>query len=290
MFVAHLIGIVAILSPLQQFDTTLAVPAGARIEIENLAGDVIVRTWDRNAVRVTASGGGAPRTAVRLAGAVLRVETDARRDARRPVDYALTIPATAALRVTGPFNDVSVDGAGGDVSVETVRGDVSVRGGNGAISLSSVQGSITLERARGRIRVSAVNDDIRVSDTTGDIVAEGVNGSIVLQGIESNSVEASTVNGSLSYDGTIRDGGRYRLTTHNGRIALGVPDRTNATFSVATFNGEIDSALPLSITQVRRGERFTFTLGSGSARVDLESFNGTIQLRRPGGARNQEDR
>ena len=34
----------------------------------------------------------------------------------------------------------------------------------------------------------------------------------------------------------------------------------------------------------RRGKRFDFTLGSGGAAIDLESFQGTIRLVRPGRA------
>ena len=32
----------------------------------------------------------------------------------------------------------------------------------------------------------------------------------------------------------------------------------------------------------RKGKRFSFTLGGGSAQVSLESFQGTVQLVRPG--------
>ena len=32
----------------------------------------------------------------------------------------------------------------------------------------------------------------------------------------------------------------------------------------------------------RHGKRFDFTIGNGSARVELESFSGTIRLTRPG--------
>lgn len=291
MLLTYLIGAAALLAPLQQqqLDTTVQVSSGTRVEIENLAGEVVVRTWDRSAVRVVASGNGASGSAVRLTGAVLRIESDARRIGTRSVDYQITMPASAGLRVSGPYNDVRIEGAGGDVAVETVRGNVSVRGGNGEITLRTVQGSIDLEQARGRLRVGSVNERIRISNSSGEITAETVNGAITLQGIESASVEASTVNGSLAYDGTLRDGGRYAFATHNGSITLGVPEQANATVSVTSFDGQIDSEIPIAISEVRRGRRFTFSLGTGSARVDLESFNGTIRLRRPGGASTREE-
>jgi hypothetical protein len=266
-------------------DTTFAIAAGARVEIENYAGDVIVRTWDRNEVRVVASRSDPNRVQIRTTDAVARIESGGPRGASRIVDYEVTIPATAALRVSGPFANVSIDGAGADLTVETVRGDVRVRGGNGQISLRSVEGLVSLTDARGRISLYSVNDDIRGTRLDGVITAEAISGDVVLAGITSSAVSASTLNGLLRYEGTIQDQGRYALTTHNGNLTIVIPESTNAAVSVATFNGSIDSDLPVSITEVRRGQRFTFTIGNGSARIELESFNGTVYLKRPGGAR-----
>ncbi len=50
--------------------------------------------------------------------------------------------------------------------------------------------------------------------------------------------------------------------------------------SVSTYDGDFEADFPVSVTTTKR--RFTFTLGSGSARVELESFDGNIHLRRPG--------
>jgi DUF4097 and DUF4098 domain-containing protein YvlB len=266
-------------------DTTFTIAAGARIEIENYAGDVVVRTWNRNAVRVVASRPDRDRVRVRTTNAVVRIESDLKRGPSRTIDYEVTIPAAAALRVSGPYADVSIDGVGGDITVETVQGDVRVRGGNGQISLRSVQGSVSLEQARGRISLSAVNDDIRGTQLEGEISAETINGNITLAGIRSGSVSASTLNGTLSYEGTIRDQGRYALTTHNGDLVLTLPGDANAAISIVTFSGKVESALPITLTETRQGRRFQFTIGNGSARIELESFNGTVHLKRPGAAR-----
>jgi hypothetical protein len=56
-----------------------------------------------------------------------------------------------------------------------------------------------------------------------------------------------------------------------------VPEKANVAVSVATFGGEFGSTFPVKITQSRK-KRFAFTLGTGSARLDLESFQGTIRL------------
>ena len=68
-------------------------------------------------------------------------------------------------------------------------------------------------------------------------------------------------------------------------MTLRVSDRISATVSVSTFSGEFESDFPVQLTGTKK-RRFTFTLGGGSARVDLESFDGTTALRRAGGPTN----
>ena len=54
-FIALLVAIVPLTACAQQTDTTIAVQPNARIQIQNFAGSVRVRAWDRNAVRIVAS-------------------------------------------------------------------------------------------------------------------------------------------------------------------------------------------------------------------------------------------
>ena len=122
-----------------------------------------------------------------------------------------------------------------------------------------------------------------MSDVVGDITAESVDGDIELDNVESSNIDLTTVDGGVRYDGTIKDGGHYSLSTHDGDVELGVPAGTNATVSISTFDGDFEADFPVSVTSTTK-RRFTFTLGSGSARVELESFDGDIHLRRPGQA------
>ncbi len=138
-----------------------------------------------------------------------------------------------------------------------------------------------LQNAKGHIDVYSVSEGLTLENVSGDISAETVSGDISLEGIESASVEVSTVSGDVTYEGSIKDGAHYRFATHNGDVTVGIPDRTNVTVSVATFNGDFDSSFPVSVTNTTK-HRFNFTLGSGSGRLELETFNGDIRLRRPG--------
>jgi DUF4097 and DUF4098 domain-containing protein YvlB len=126
-----------------------------------------------------------------------------------------------------------------------------------------------------------VNEAIKATDVSGDISAETVNGDITLLQIESANTEANTVNGDVTYDGTIKDGGRYRFSTHDGSLRVSVPAKANVSVSVSTFNGDFRACFPVQLTGKTR-HRFNFTIGSGSARLEVESFDGDIKLCRPG--------
>ena len=269
----------------QPTDTTVTVSPNARIQIQNFAGTIAVRTWDRSAVRVVTSR--MDRDEVRITGreSAVSIATVARTGAPAPVDYQITVPSGASLDIGGTYTEITIDGARGPVSASTVQGGVALRGGDGVISLKSVEGVVSIRDARGRIEANGVNRGIILSHVTGDIVAETVNGSITLDGIESSNVEAVTVNGRVTYEGAIQDRGRYRFATHNGTIIVSIPEQANATIAAVTYEGNFSSrfTVPVAATSgsgVQR--RATFALGNGSARIEAESFQGSILLARPG--------
>ena len=265
----------------QQTDTTIPVRAGARLEVNNFGGDITVKTWTKNAVRIAADHSSRDRITIEATDQVVRVKSEGRRGPSRVVEYDITVPASMALALSGVYTDISVDGAQGEITAETVEGAVKVSGGVGTVSLKSVQGEVTLEKARGRIDLSSVNESITGTDLAGDIAVETVNGDVTLTQIESANTEANTINGDITYDGTIKDGGRYRFSTHDGDLQVSVPEKASVSVSVSTFNGDFTPCFPVQLTGKTK-HRFSFTIGSGSARLELESFGGDIKLCRPG--------
>jgi len=261
-------------------DTTFTVQRGQRLELSTHSGDIVVHTWARNAVRVQASGEQRSRILVDQTGGVVSIHSSGGRGPDN-MDYDLTIPAWMGVRLSGVTSTIRIEGIQGTVSAETVEGDVTVSGGSGLVSLRSVQGDVALSGASGKIDVNSVNSDVAVHDVTGELQAVTVNGDVNLTRIQSDNVEANTVNGEITYDGTIRPSGRYRLSTHAGDLSVAIPEGTGALVSISSFQGDFESAFPVTITE-RHGKRFEFTLGNGSARVELESFSGTIRLVRPG--------
>jgi hypothetical protein len=290
------------LAPQEKTDTVIQVDRNARLELENFAGSVQVRTWDRPEVKISAEHSSRERVEIRNSMLRLHIETTqdvgddrdtrrlrARRGSQsRIADYVLTVPATMAVSISGPYNDVDIDGSRGEINVETVQGEVKVRGGSGNVSLESVQGTVVLEGARGRVNVHSVSEGVEVRDVIGDVTAETVSGDIKLVKVQAEHVEATTVSGDIGFDGVIRDNGSYSFTTHSGDVTLTIPETSNATVSVSTFSGDFQAGFPVLLNDTRkRGKRFTFAIGKGGGRIEAESFSGDIEILKPGSSSNR---
>ena len=266
-----------------QTDRTVPVAKGTRLSVSNDAGEVVLRTWDRDSLRVQASHSARVTVDIQTTGNIVTVRSRASGGPAGGVDYEITAPAWLPVKVSGQFLYIGIEGAQNEVSAETVRGDIVVKGGSGFVTAKSIDGEVIVEDAKGRINVSSVNEGIRITGAIGEVTADSTNGDIMLTKVDAKSLDVTSVNGDVRYEGTIGSGGQYRFSTHNGDITMVLPETTNATFTVRTYSGDFSSNLPTKVVgEVRRGRRATYILGNGGAEVELESFGGTIRLRRPG--------
>lgn len=268
-------------------EQTVDVAKGTRLVLSNNAGEVVVRSWDRDQVRIQASHGSRETISADTTDMTLRIRTQRTGRARGGaslVDYQITVPRWMPVNLSGTYLDATIEGTTAEVTVETVHGNARVTGGNGAVSLRSVEGEISIDKASGRVQATTVNEGIRITNVSGEITAETTNGDIFIDNATTANLEAFTVNGEVTFNGTIRDNGAYRLGTHNGDIRVGLGGANNATVFVRTFQGDFAADFPVQLPEgqnARSGsKRFNFTLGSGSARIELQSFGGDIVLAR----------
>ena len=270
----------AALAGAEDFDRTVRVAAGTRLDVRLYGGTVAIRGWDRDLVRVRATHFRTDTIEVRPAGGVIGVRARARLGTPHAIDFDIDVPAWMEVAIAGTYLDISVAGTRASVRAETVRGDVKVNGGVGTITLKSIEGEVVLEGGQGRADLVAVNNGLRVTGWKGDLLAQTVNGGVTLQGVQSTSVDVGTVGGDVSWDGTMVDQGRYQFATHSGDIDVMLPERDNAAVSVRAFEGRFRSTFPVKAPDARAlRRRFSFVLGTGAARLDLETFAGTISLR-----------
>ena len=278
-------------------DQTVDVTKGTRLVLSNNAGEVVVRSWEQDKVRIQATHGARETISAETTDMTLRIRTQRTSGARGPgglVDYQITVPRWMPVNLSGTYLDATIEGTTAEVTVETVHGNARVSGGSGAVSLRSVEGVITVDKASGRVQATTVNERIRITNVSGEITAETTNGDIFIDNAQTSNLEAFTVNGEVTFNGTIRDNGAYRLGTHNGDIRVGLGGASNATIFVRTFQGDFAADFPVQLPEGQNprsgSKRFNFTLGSGSARIELQSFGGDIVLARKAITSREEER
>src|SRR5256712_10619871 len=237
----------------------------ARLEVNNFGGSIAVTTWAKSAVRVQAEHSSRDRVQVSGSEAVVSVKSTGKYGPSQVIDYTITVPAAMALALSGVYTDLTVEGSQGEITAETVQGEVKVTGGSGFVSLRSVTGEVALAKERGRITLNTVNEGITLRDVSGDVAAETVNGDVRLERIESGNVEANTVNGAISYEGTIKESGRFPFATHDGVLDIAIPENASVAASGSPPAADFEACFPPT-PPGKTTNRLTFTRRSGGAR------------------------
>ena len=276
----NILGMMTALSISTAQDTTFAVSRNARLSLSNFSGEMTVQVWNRDEVRIeTDSDSDRGRITVHQSGSAVRVKPRGRYE-HHDMSFQITVPRWLPLELSGTETEILVEGSEASVTATTMDGDVTIRGGRGLVTATSIEGDVMVEGAEARITATSVDGDVEVIDADGDISVQSVDGSIDLRGITATAIKATTVDGDIQFEGPIRSGGQYAFSTHDGDVTIAIGRDVNATFTVSTFAGEFESDFPITIQGATQRERFSFTLGDGSAQVRLEAFDGTIRLKR----------
>ena len=257
------------------FDQTVNVTRGTRLSVNNQAGEVVMRTWDRDAVKVTARHNMRARPNIRTGENTVSVSGGG----MGAIDFDITVPSWMPVKVSGHYNYIELNGMGAEVTAENVRGDIEIKGGRGFITAKSIEGTIRISGTQGKVSVVAINEGLVIENASGEIAIDSTNGDVTLTNVRATAAEISTVNGNIRYTGTIADNGRYAFVTHNGEVRIGLQPNPNATFYIRSYGGGFSQSLGLKAQgETRSGRRNTFVGGNGSAQVEIESFQGNVRL------------
>ena len=305
MISASVIAVVAA-GLFQQTDTTFSVDPSARLDLNNFGGNITVRTWAQNQVRVQAHHSSRDSIVVDRVDGTVRIrsaswtgrwrgfdididfdpnvragEIESRISRRRApgiIDYEITVPASMALSLGGPYTHVTVEGTEGEVSVAVNEGDVDIRGGRGLVVVRSIEGNVRIENVQATTRVIAIDGEVEATNVRGTLEIETTDGDITMMDVQSTSVSAISVDGDILFVGTVEPQGLYLFSTHEGEVGVAIPETASVRITVATFGGHFESNFPLSVPERIRGRRLNFTLGAGSAQMEIEAFDGDITL------------
>ncbi len=148
------------------------------------------------------------------------VETDGGRGTG--ADYALRVPAGAA---------VEVESEAGEVEVSRLSGDVTVYAGAGDVKVREVSGDVNVEAPQGDVDVGGVNTE------TGGVELEVGAGDLTLTDMVVGTLEANIEVGDVTLSGRFSGGGRVSVET--GDILARLPSEDTRDLTLETSVGEI---------------------------------------------------
>ena len=180
--------------------------------------------------------------------------------------------------------EIEIDAAHDFLRIETRHPD----GGNGWFHWGdrnnrsgSVSSDLTVPVNAQLDAVETVNGDIKVIGVKGSVNSETVNGRISLEGLEGDA-RLDTVNGSIDarFD-VLGTGQRVSADAVNGRIVLRLPENASAQIHVETLNGGIDADdFGLKPEKGYVGRDLDGRLGDGEARINVDTVNGSVTIKR----------
>jgi DUF4097 and DUF4098 domain-containing protein YvlB len=234
-----------------EINETRPLDAGGTLELDIVAGSVRISGWDRTEVRITGSID--PQYVelnIDTSDDSVSIEVDPIRNSgkqqRLLAELEISVPRSATLELESISAGFDIDGFDGEVDVETVSGAVTVSGGPREVAVSTISGAIEVK-------------------TGGDL----------------RNGEFESVSGRQVLSGGLAADGRFSFETVSGDIELRLPAGTAARFDVETFSGSVRNDFGPDAEKTSAylpSLELRFAIGSGGARVSIESMNGDIRL------------
>jgi DUF4097 and DUF4098 domain-containing protein YvlB len=249
VFSSLLIGTLAFAETKEEPTRTLTLQAGGYLSLENINGDVTIEGWKKNEVSISAVKRGKSKDLDRI-----KIEVDVDKYEGKDWIHIETEYLASDSGLLGFLKN-----AGGGIVDYTIKAPADA----------------TLED------VELVNGNLKVTGITGYLSLGTVNGSINATGIAGNAW-IETVNGNLdlSFD-KMGEGQSVDLDSVNGAIALRIPAKASAHVEAETLNGNITNEFGLTVDRGEWvGRSMEGVLGSGGARITIETVNGSIDIKK----------
>jgi hypothetical protein len=191
------------------------------------------------------------------------------------------------ISISSGSSNINVNRVGA-VEVRARSGNINVEGVEGLVYIVATSGEITVKRAGSDVRATSINGDINIQCVKGRVDASNARGGIILSGVDGD-VEASTTDADINFTGAIRQQGRYRLKSMEGRVVMSIPESSPGfTAILASYNSDVVTNFNVSNESAPAGARASRRVevrqGDGRAQITLDSFSKAVQLTKLAGS------
>ncbi|OGF66883.1 MAG: hypothetical protein A2Y62_01415 [Candidatus Fischerbacteria bacterium RBG_13_37_8] len=232
----------------KEITNKFTVTTGSYLLLENVNGDVVITSWNKNEIDVKAK---------------LRANNE---EALSNTNLKMEQVGNE-VRIEVKYKEFNKDGFWAFIKYLKHMG----HGANATVDFDiKVPAYLHLKS------IDTVNGDVRISKVSGNVNVETVNGEIELVEV-GKRVTADTVNGSIDVImSTLEDD--VKLETVNGRIRIYLPGEINADVKAENINGSIKTDFPLTVSGKIAGKEIYGKIGRGGNTISCETINGSIQI------------
>ncbi|OQX53543.1 MAG: hypothetical protein B5M54_06735 [Candidatus Aminicenantes bacterium 4484_214] len=282
----------------EKFEKTISLDRSGKVELSNISGNAEVKVWTKKEVRVEAVKIARASTQKEAKENAARVNIEVKKEGntvsiitRYPkspfrnlnvsVNYRLSIPDKASLRVKSVSGDVTCTEIGGFLNLNTVSGDITVEKAVDGVDLNAVSGDIKVDQVAGDTEVKTVSGEIEIGQLEGSVEATSVSGDIRLGDVsQAYRVKVSTLSGDVEYSGDLNPKGIYSLKTHSGNLAMWLPSGSRFDLEASTFSGNIQSDFEITMSGEISPKKIKGQVNGGGAELALKTFSGDIKLKK----------
>jgi DUF4097 and DUF4098 domain-containing protein YvlB len=240
------------------------------VTIHNPNGTVTVRAWTKSDVMVIARRAttevevDAEQTGNRVDVQTRQVADTASPDDLR-TDFEISVPEDAELQIHNDSGGVNVSNVLGDMNVETIAAGVDLEDTAGYLTVKTVGGAFQCLRCAGRLEVTSISGNFKLVD------------------LRSYYVRAQTSEGNILFNGSFLPNATYVLKNYSGAIEVRFSPGDSFDLSATSLKGKVHNEANLTPSShhhfiPRFGNALFGSYNSGRARVELNSFDGTINI------------
>ncbi len=273
----------------KSFERSYSFAGDGSVEISNVRGSVTVTGSNENRIGLSGSVGAGARLVIEGSARHIELNVEAEHSGGKhgsPSDtnLVLSVPHAVALKLELVSADSKVVGIDGkSLEIENVSGAVQATGASRSVEIDSVSGNVKFDAARAgaieHAHVQTVSGDIAVGGVEGRVKLETVSGKIGYSAPSVTEFNAESVSGTIDASAAPAKGARLRAETMSGTVKLRVPAALSARLSATTFSGNIKSDFgSVKKAEYGPGESLDARVGDGDARIETESFSGSIHI------------
>lgn len=292
----------------EKVNESLKTSADGFVVVEVQTGNVNIKTWDKNEVKVVGElDDSAEGYKFEVDGRKIyfKVDMPERRwggyNDRDGSKLEFWLPADNKLKFEGVNVDVKANGVKGGSMINTVNGDIEASNLIDKVKLETVNGDINAEDLKGKVSIFTVNGEVKDRNSEGVLSIETVNGEIhsntkatelALNNVNGDmrivtgkveDVEVSTVNGDLDIELDLIAKGRFVYSSVGGDADILFLGDVSADFDIeAHAGGDIDNYITNDKAKEAKygpSERLRFKVGPGDADVEIDTVSGDIKIK-----------